>query len=171
MSFAITTGTTSWRRVSGPGDVLDGEVYATAIPTHGVWDDALQTIRAPNAQETLDNRRVAVIEQINAERNRREQTGFPYLGKQIDSDPVSVQRITVATNTAQMALAAGVPYEVQWACADNSILTLDAMGVLGMMQALGSYGLALHMYSRGLKAAVLASEDPESIDIQTGWPE
>ncbi len=171
MSYAITVGTTSWRRISGPGDVLPGEVYAEACPPiDGVWSDALQTIRAPNAQETLDNRRVAVIEQINAERNRREQTSFPYLGKQIDSDPVSVQRITVATNTAQMALAAAVPYEVQWSCADNSILTLDAMGVLGMMQALGTYGLALHMYARGLKAAVLASTDPESIDILTGWP-
>lgn len=119
----------------------------------------------------LPARRAAVIAQINAERNRREQTSFPYLGKQIDSDPVSVQRITVATNTAQMALAAAVPYDVQWSCADNSLLTLDAMGVLGMMQALGSYGLALHMYSRNLKAAVLASDAPESIDILTGWPE
>lgn len=119
----------------------------------------------------LPARRVAVIAQINAERDRREQTSFPYLGKQIDSDPVSVQRITVATNTAQMALSAGVPFELQWACADNSLLTLDAVGVLGMMQALGSYGLALHMYARALKSAVSASDDPESIDILTGWPE
>ena len=70
-----------------------------------------------------------------------------------------------------MALSAGVPFELDWSCADNSLLTLDAMGVLGMMQALGSHGLALHMHSRGLKAAVLASEDPESIDILAGWPE
>ena len=115
--------------------------------------------------------RQAQIAAINAERDRREQTTFPYLGKLIDSDPVSVQRITVAASTAQMALAASVPFEVNWACADNSLLTLDAMGVLGMMQALGTHGLALHMYGRGLKAAVEASEDPESIDILTGWPE
>jgi hypothetical protein len=70
-----------------------------------------------------------------------------------------------------MALAASVPFEVNWACADNSLLTLDAMGVLGMMQALGTHGLALHMYGRGLKSQVEASEDPESIDILTGWPE
>lgn len=127
--------------------------------------------RLATEEEVLGAKRAAVIERINAERNRREQTSFPYLGRPIDSDPVSVQRITVAQATAQMAIAAGVPYSVDWACADNSILTLDAMGVLGMMQALGSYGLALHMYSRSLKAAVLASTDPESIDILTGWPE
>lgn len=108
---------------------------------------------------------------INAERNRREQAGFPYSGKWIDSDSVSVQRITVAQATAQMALAAGVPYSVDWACADNSMLALDAMGVLGMMQAFGTYGLALHMHARALKAAVDTSDDPESIDILAGWPE
>ena len=129
------------------------------------------TSRLATADEILAAKRLQTIEQINAERDRREQTTFPYAGKWIDSDPVSVQRITVASSTASMALSAGVPYELDWACADNSLLTLDAMGVLGMMQALGSHGLALHMHSRGLKAAVLASEDPESVDILTGWPE
>lgn len=115
--------------------------------------------------------RSRIIQQINTERDRREQLNFPYAGKLIDSDPVSVQRITVAASTASMALSAGVPYQLDWSCADNSLLTMDALGVLEMMQALGLHGLALHMYSRSLKAAVLASDDPESIDILTGWPE
>lgn len=146
-------------------DLKNASIYLTWKST------ALQPTQAEIDAAILPATRAAVIERINAERNRREQTRFPYLGKQIDSNPVSVQRISVATSTAQMALAAGVPYEVQWACADNTILTLDAAGVLGMMQALGSYGLGLHMYSRDLKAAALASVDPESIDILTGWPE
>ena len=129
------------------------------------------TSRLANQVELLEAKISQIIEQINVERDRREQTTFPYAGKLIDSDPVSVQRITVASSTASMALSAGVPYQLDWICADNSLLTLDAMGVLGMMQALGSYGLALHMHSRGLKAAVLASGDPESVDILTGWPE
>ena len=137
-----------------------GIVWLTTAPDDSVISAAM-----------LPAKRAQVIEQINTERNRREQTSFAYLGKRIDSDAVSVQRITVANATAQMALSAGVPYEVQWACADNSLLTLDAVGMLGMMQALGSYGLALHMHGRALKAQVLASDDPESIDILTGWPE
>ena len=32
-------------------------------------------------------------------------------------------------------------------------------------------GLALHMHSRTLKDQVASSDDPESIDILTGWPE
>lgn len=161
LNFAHIHNVSGW---SAPGD---GTVLGESVRL----DFVDGTSRQATAAEILAARQLSVIEQINAERNRREQTSFPYLGKQIDSDPVSVQRITVATNTAQMALAAGVPYEVQWVCADNSILTLDAMGVLGMMQALGSYGLSLHMYSRSLKAQVLASDAPESVDILTGWPE
>lgn len=127
-------------------------------------------------QNELDNaaiqaRRLVVCAAINAERDRREQSTFPYLGKRIDSYPVSVQRISVAATTAQLALAADVPFSIEWACADNSILALDAMGVLGMVQALGSHGLALHMFARGLKTQAMESETPETIDILTGWPE
>lgn len=110
---------------------------------------------------------------INEERNRREQTSFAYLGKQIDSDPVSVQRISVAAATAQMALAASVPYSLEWSCADNTTLPLDAMGVLGMMQALGSYGLAVHMAGRTKKAEVAALttiDQCDAYDINVGWP-
>lgn len=114
---------------------------------------------------------LGLCEQINAERDRREQNYFPYLGKQVDSDPVSVQRITVASSTAQMALAAGVPFQLDWACADNSLLTLDAMGVLGMMQSLGLHGVHLHYYARALKDAVNAADYPMHIDIVSGWPE
>lgn len=113
-----------------------------------------------------------VLSQINAKRDAVEQGTFTYLGKQIDSDPVSVQRIAVAAATAQMALAANAPYALNWSCADNSQLELDAMGVLGMMQALGSHGLATHLHARGLKTAVLAATTVEqviAVDIETGW--
>lgn len=173
MSYALTPNSTAWRWVSGPDDLLPGEAHAESIylGDNPQWDEANQTIRAPNAEERLTAARAEVCARVNAERNRREQASFAYLGKRIDSDSVSVQRITVAQATAQMALSAGVPYEIEWSCADNTMLALDAMGVLGMMQALGSYGLALHMHSRALKAQVNASEDPESIDILVGWPE
>lgn len=113
----------------------------------------------------------AICEQINAERDRREQAVFPYAGKLIDSDPVSVQRITVACTTGQMALAVGVPFQLDWATADNSLLALDAMGVLGMMQALGNFGVRLHYYARGMKDAVRAADYPTHIDTINGWLE
>lgn len=129
------------------------------------------TSRLAMDAELIAAKRAQIREQINAERNRREQTSFPFAGKQINSDPDSVQRITVAFNNARMALEAGVEYNLNWTCADDSELPLDAMGVCGMVQALGLYGVHLHYYGRALKAAVNASDTPETIDILTGWPE
>jgi len=118
----------------------------------------------------LTAKRAKITAEINLERNQREQSTFTYLGKQIQCDPISVQRISVAATTAQMALSVNVPYSVNWSCADNSILTLDALGVLGMMQALGSHGVAIHYYARSLKDQVANVSDPESINIYSGWP-
>lgn len=115
--------------------------------------------------------RVTATEAVNAERNRREQAGFLYLDRTIDSDPIAVQRITIAASVAQMAIATGVPFELEWTCADNSLLTLDARGIVGMMQALGAYGLALHLHARALKQQIGISDDPKSIDVLSGWPE
>lgn len=128
------------------------------------------TTRVVTESEIIAAKRLKRVSEINAERDRREQGTFPYMSKQVQCDPISVQRISVAAATAQMALAANVAYSVDWSCADNSILTLDALGVLGMMQALGTHGIAIHYYARTLKDQVAVSNDPESIDILTGWP-
>lgn len=111
---------------------------------------------------------------ITQERNRREATVFQYRGKAIDCDPRAVQRITAAALAAQAALATGQPFTLDWTCADNSVLTLDAAGVAGMPVALAIYADALHRHARSLKQAVLEAEDMAAlaaIDIQTGWPE
>ncbi len=126
----------------------------------------------PASLEVLLKAKCAKITaEINIERDRREQSIFTYLNKQIQCDPISVQRISVAVATAQLALSTNVPYSVDWSCADNSKLTLDALGVLGMMQALGLHGLAIHYYARSLKDQVVTASDPDTVDIYSGWPE
>jgi Domain of unknown function (DUF4376) len=112
-------------------------------------------------------------EAVNAERNRRETAGFPYQGKTLDSDPVSVQRITVAVQAAQAALSAGQPFAVEWVCADNTTLALDAAGLIGMPVALAAHANALHMHGRSLKAQITAATNAaelDAIDVLTGWP-
>lgn len=125
----------------------------------------------PAVVPQIDARRAVVITEINAERDRREQGGFQYLGYRIDSDAISVQRMTVAAAAAHGAIAAGLPYAVEWTCADNAVLALDAAGVIGLLQALSVHGAGLHHHARALKALVLASDVPESVDIQSGWPD
>ncbi|WP_160795853.1 DUF4376 domain-containing protein [Craterilacuibacter sinensis] len=111
---------------------------------------------------------------ITAERDRREAIGFPYHGRVLDSNPLSVQRITAAALGAQAAVATGQVFTVDWTCADNSVLTLDAPAVIGMPLALAQHAAALHAHARTLKAAVDAATYKTAlaaIDIQSGWPE
>ena len=122
---------------------------------------------------TLPDRRRQRLAAINAERDQREEAGFPYRGKLLDSTPRSVQRITAAALAAQASLAAGQPYSVEWICADNSPLPLDAAGVIGMPVALALHAAALHDHARSMKAAVDAADSEAAlaaIDIQAGWP-
>lgn len=122
---------------------------------------------------SVSEAKAALLAAINAERDRREEAGFPYRGQILDSTPRSVQRITAAALAALAALASGQPYIVEWTCADNSTLTLDAAGVIGIPVALAQHAAALHAHARSLKAAVeAAGSEAElvAIDIHAGWP-
>lgn len=170
MSYIVKIGTTEaiW---NDNHPIPEGFVeYIGELTDDLIWGDDVNNLRQRSASESLAAKRLKRVSEINVERDRREQSTFPYMSKQVQCDPISVQRISVAAATAQMALAASVPYSVDWSCADNSILSLDALGVLGMMQALGAHGIAIHYYARTLKDQVAVSSDPESIDILTGWP-
>lgn len=122
---------------------------------------------------SLSSLREKRLAEINAERDRREESGFPYRGKWLDSTPRSVQRITAAALAAQAILASGQSYSVDWTCADNSALPLDAAGVIGIPVALAQHAAALHDHARTLKAAVKAADSEAAlaaIDIKAGWP-
>lgn len=108
---------------------------------------------------------------VKAERDRLETAGFPYLGKWIDSDARSVQRITGAVQSAQAALAAGAPFEIGWTCADNSVIELDGQQMLGMTVALAEHANGLHVTARGLRALIYAVDATESSVAAVAWPE
>ncbi len=111
---------------------------------------------------------------VTGMRDQREEAGFAYLGKTIDSDPRSVLRINTLAMTAQAALAGGQPFAIEWTCQDNSTLALDAMTAISMPVALAMQANTLHQYARGLKDLIDAAETPEElagIDLQEGWPE
>lgn len=107
--------------------------------------------------------------EIKKVRDDLEQAGFPYLGKVLDSDPVSVQRITTAVQAAQAAEASGTPFEISWTCADNTPLALDGPGMLGVPAALAAYGNSLHQTGVALRQAIEAATTPEAIAAIT-WP-
>ena len=119
---------------------------------------------------TMAELKTAKWSEIRAKRDTLEQSGVPYMGKVIDSDTVSVQRIAIAVQAAQAAISAGVEFTLEWTCADNSILTMTAEQVVGMSVALAQYSDSLHQTARGLREQIEAAETAEDLTAIV-WPE
>lgn len=136
-------------------------------------DDLTEDERDSLAAQYLATRKARLRAQVNAERDRREAGAFSYQGKQLDGDERSVKRILTSVQAAQLALAADQPFAVDWVCADNSILPLDAQGMIGMPAAMAAHGYALHQHGREIKAQIDAAGDLDAlaeIDPSAGWP-
>lgn len=144
----------------------------TVVEQNGDWlaDDPVAAQAIIDNYDALAVARAEMREKINDLRDTLEVSGFSYLGKRIDSTPRAVERINVATLSAMAAATVGAPFSVDWTCADNSTLALDAAGVIGMVAALAAHGNALHVHARALKDSIMVSDDPASIQIDVGWP-
>lgn len=121
----------------------------------------------PAPTRTLEQAKADKRDQINSIRDNLEQSGFPYLNKTIDSNPVSVQRITVAVQAAQAALGAGQPFSIVWTTQDNTTLTLDALGMLGMPVALAMFANGLHETARIKKDLIDLATTIEEVEAVT----
>lgn len=124
--------------------------------------------------KTLDQVKSETGAKINTLRDQKETEGFQYMGHKFQSDERSAARIFGAVQSAQAAMSAGVPFAIEWAAADNTIVPLDAAQTIGMSAAMATQANALHQYGRTLKDQVNAAAtvvDVIGIDIETGWPE
>lgn len=125
------------------------------------------------AEQRLVEARAAKRALVNQLRDSKEAGGFPYLGKTFDSDERSAARIFGAAQAAMAAQLAGQPFLIEWTCADNTVLTLDAEQTIGLPVAMAQHANALHQHARVLKAAIDAAHNQaalDAIDVETGWP-
>lgn len=89
--------------------------------------------------------------EIKEARDAAEQSGCPYMGKVLDSDSISVQRINTAVQAAQVAATQKQDFAIDWTMQDNTIVTMSIADVLGMPVALATYSNALHEKARSLR--------------------
>jgi hypothetical protein len=143
-------------------------VEITGMPVEEGWDYDGTTFIAP-AQPTLLETQDKQWEQIKAERDRREQSGFPYMGKTFDSDALSVQRISIAAQAAQAAISANQAFSIDWTCADDSVLTMTAQDMISVPVALAQYSDSLHQTARGLREQIYAATTADEVQAIT-WP-
>ena len=98
---------------------------------------------------------------INQARDNAEQGGFLYLGKMFDSDPVSCQRISCASQTFAMADDTAT---IVWTCQDNTKIELNKPQVMGLVVALTMWSNTCHQKASKLKELVSAATSAEEVE-------
>lgn len=109
----------------------------------------------------LDKLKQAKRDEINKARDNAEQGGFEYLGKMFDSDPVSCQRISCASQTFAMADDTAT---IIWTCQDNTTIELNKPQVMGLVVALTMWANTCHQKASKLKELVNAATSAEEVD-------
>ena len=125
-------------------ELIKGEYVIVAIP-----------------ELTLDELKQAKREEINKARDNAEQGGFEYLGKVFDSDPVSCQRISCASQTFAMADDTAT---ITWTCQDNTAIELNKPQVMGLVVALTMWSNTCHQKASKLKELVNAATSAEEVN-------
>lgn len=122
-----------------------------------------------------------IFRQIDAERDRRIDGGFTFQGERLQSRPSDRENVMGAAQLAMGYLAAGGdPSSLRWSApdndfvwitSDNGTIPLTAPDTISMFQAGVAFKSALTFYARAMKDAVIAAEDPSSVEWREGWPE
>lgn len=106
----------------------------------------------------------AAWERIKRARSDAEGAGFVHNGVRYDSDPLSCQRIASAVVLAMLAMQAGQPYSIDWTTFDNTSITLDANGMIGVGLACGTYIASIFTQARALREQIDAATTADELD-------
>lgn len=137
---------------------------AAPSPWH-VWDkDQWAWVETP---EAVTNARAAARERINVARNAAEREPFAAFGKTFDADDKAIQRILGAAQAAVVAKQLGQPLSIEWTCADNTTLAMDADMLVEIPVILAQAADTLHQRARSLKAQIDAATSLAEIEAVT----
>lgn len=120
-------------------------------------------------------RRQAVCDEIDALRDALLARGCPYGDKRIQVDAESRADLDGMVTAAHLALNSVIAWPADmsqgWIALDNTRIALPtpADGIT-LGATVGSWYAAARQNSRTLKDSALASDNPEGVDITTGWP-
>jgi hypothetical protein len=153
--------TVTYNTQTGVGFISTGstESYFGKTVFNQLYAKYLQAWRtmAGTPERTLEQVKADKTAQINSIRDTLEQTSFPYLDTDFDSNPISVSRIAIAVQAAQAALGAEVEFEIEWTDKHNNVLTLSAIDMVSMPVALANYANTLHQHAKTKKTLINAA--------------
>lgn len=136
------------------------EIPPQPSPAH-VFDYATKTWIDPR---TIADLRAEAWARIKSARDAAERGGMTFDGSTFDTDVLSQQRIAGAVQMAQLALAAGTPWSIEWTLLDNTVRSLDANQMIGVGVALATHINAQHVKARGLRALIDAATTLEQLE-------
>lgn len=117
---------------------------------------------------------------IDQERDRRIDSGFTFGAHTFQSRASDRENVMGAAQLAMAYLGAGGdPSSLRWAnpdadfvwiAADNQTVPLSAPDVVALLQTGVAFKSVLTFYARAMKDAVIAADDPSSVEWREGWP-
>lgn len=114
----------------------------------------------------IDIRRARMWAAVKALRDAKERGWAQTASGAVDCDDRSKLKISGLVQTAQLL---GDAFSVDFTMADNSVSTLDAAAMTDVGLSVAAHVDLVYARARVLREAIDASDDPESIDIETGW--
>lgn len=163
-------------RIVANTPITDFAPYQAAIDA---WETAKQVLDAPPPVPTLAERRAALWEAIKAERTHRVNGGVQVGDHWYHSDMGSrVQHMRLADKAATLLAGGGTGEDVlqlagqpiAWKTLANDLVPMTAALAVAIVEAIEVLDALAFARAETLRAQIEASEDPESIDINSGWP-
>jgi len=145
------------------GDIEDFETAITG-------EDIAVVARVFDPTILIANKRIVLHAAVKAARDVHEQAGCTTPSGQVDTDADSQRKVGGA---ATMALALGASFTMDWRMKDNSIVRLDASGMIALGEAVAEHVAACQARKNALDAAIDAAttlDELAAIDPEQGWP-
>lgn len=116
--------------------------------------------------EDLNNKRQVKWEAIKAERDRRtQQGGYSASSKWFHSDTFSRSQ-----QLGLVMLGNNIPAGLMWKTMDGTFIEMTPALAQEIFQAATISDSTIFAYAESLNQQVQSSDNPESIDIKSGWP-
>jgi hypothetical protein len=112
----------------------------------------------------MERYRSVAKQRINLAWKVAEKEPFPAFGKLFDADDKAIQRILGAAQAASVAIQLGQPLSIEWTCADNSSITLDANTLVTLPLLVAQVANDLHNRYLGLKSQLDSASTLDEID-------
>ena len=111
----------------------------------------------------MDEAKAAARERITNLRDAAEREPFIAHGRPFDASDKAVQRLLGASQAAAIAKQLGKPFSIEWTCADNTTLIMDADMLIEIPVVMAQAADALHKKARLLKERIDAATTLEEI--------